>query len=192
MNVLRSAQRTLSISLEGLREAIFAIAERVALRVQRSKLQLQAEDAESRLRQTYEALGECLYKARTAPHEPFAPDAALPLSTRIREQQFTLQEIRDRLAAQYDDLLAAPLMQLENDLKTGGGTIERVTVSPGAPADGKRLGDLALPPTVRLVALRRNESLLIPADDVVLNAGDQITLLGPRSSVSGALQILRV
>lgn len=175
-----------------MREAILAVAERVAQRVQVGKLQLRAEEAEARLQRSYEALGECLYRSRSGPpHEAFATDEALPLTARIREEQQLLQELRNRLASHYDDLLVVPLVRLQEDLRDGGGTIERVTISPGAHADGKRLADLGLPDTVRLVALRRGESLLIPFGGLLLQAGDQLTVLGSRSAVPDALRILR-
>jgi Trk K+ transport system NAD-binding subunit len=50
--------------------------------------------------------------------------------------------------------------------------------------------DLQLPPAVRLLAVRRGQTLVIPVGSLVLQAGDDITLLGSRSSVAPALQIL--
>jgi len=169
-----------------------AVAERVARRVQVTKLQLQAEDAEARLRQTYEALGQCLY----ATHAALAPeavnvDAALPLCESVRAEQRALQEIRDRLASRYDDVLIVPLIRLQEDLQTGGGTIERVTVVPNAQADGKPLGEAVLPESVRIVLVRRSDTLLFPSAQLVLQAGDQLTLIGTRSELPGALQSFR-
>jgi hypothetical protein len=192
VNLLRYAHRTLSLSFDGIREAFVVAAERVALRVQVGKLQLQAEDTEGRLRQAYEALGECLYRTRHGSGPEGATiDAALPLTGRIRTEHQLLQELRDQLASLYDETLTLPLSRLQEDLKAGGGTIERVTISPGAQADGKSLEDLGLPPTVRIVALRRGDLLVIPAGSLVLQAGDEITLLGNRSAIPPALQILR-
>jgi hypothetical protein len=192
MNLLRTAHRTLSLSLDGMREALVVVAERVALRIQVGKLQLHAEDTESRLRQAYESLGQCLYRTHHATLPKGAPiDSALPITARIRIEHQVLQELRDQLASLYDETLSQPLSRLQEDLKEGGGTIERVTIGPGAQADGKRLGELDLPPTVRLVALRRGGTLIIPSGSLVLQAGDDITLLGNRSVVPRALQILR-
>src|SRR5437899_937109 len=50
MNLFQSTSRALSISLDGLKEAVMNVAERVARRVQVAKLQFQADDAEARLR----------------------------------------------------------------------------------------------------------------------------------------------
>jgi hypothetical protein len=192
MKLLRYAHRTLSLTFDGMREALVAAAERVALRVQVGKLQLQAEDTEGRLQQAYEALGEYLYRTRhgSGP-EGLASDTALPLTGRIRTEQQLLQELRDQLASLNDETLSLPLSRLQEDLKEGGGTIERVTISPGAQADGKSLEELGLPSTVRIVALRRGDLLVIPAGSLFLQSGDVITLLGNRSAIPPALQILR-
>lgn len=191
MSIFQSTLRTLSISVEGAKEAVMAVAERVARRVQVTKLQLQAEDAEARLRQTYEALGQCLHAAQAA-HSPETAtvDDALPLCEDIRAEQRALQEIRDRLASRYDDVLIVPLIRLQEDLQAGGGTIERVTIAPSAQADGKPLNEVALPESVRIVLVRRNDALFFPSAQMILRAGDQVTIIGNRSEFPGAIQSL--
>jgi K+/H+ antiporter YhaU regulatory subunit KhtT len=192
MGILQSTLRTLSISVDGAKEAIMAVAERVARRVQVTKLQLQAEDAEIRLRQAYQALGQCLYDTHSGRSpEAFKVDAALPLCESIRTEQRALQELRDRLASRYDDVLIVPLIRLQEDLQEGGGTIERVTITPNAPADGKPLADVTLPDGVRLVLVRRSDALLYPSAQLVLRAGDQVIVIGNRSALPAALQSLR-
>ncbi len=192
MKSFQSTIRALSITAEGVKEAVMAVAERVARRVQVAKLQLQAIDTEARLQQAYESLGHCLYDAHTAKSsDALRIDAALPLCANIRAEQRTLQGIRDRLASRYDDVLIVPLLRLQEDLQDGGGTVERVTITPAAPADGKPLSDITLPESVRIVMIRRGEALLLPAGNLVLKAGDQVTIIGDRSAVPGALQSLR-
>ena len=169
-----------------------AVAERVARRVQVTKLQLQAEDAEARLRQAYESLGQRLYAvhATRSPEALREVDDALPLCEGIRAEQRALQEIRDRLASRYDDVLIVPLIRLQEDLQAGGGTIERVTMTPNAQADGKPLSDVGLPESVRIVLVRRNDSLLFPSTQLILRAGDQVTIIGNRSALPDAIQSL--
>jgi len=194
MKLFQSSTRALSITLEGLKEAVMAVAERVTRRIQVAKLQFQADDAEARLRQAYESLGQCLYTTHTAqtPETLKVIDAALPVCESIRAEQRTLQTIRDRLSSQYDeDALTVPLIRLHEDLQAGGGTVERVTIAPGIGADGRRLADLSLPESVGIVLIRRGEALLFPYAETVLKAGDQVTLVGRRSAMPAALQSLR-
>ncbi|TLY36912.1 MAG: hypothetical protein E6K60_06305 [Nitrospirae bacterium] len=189
MNLLKAAQRTVSLSIDGMREAVTAVAERVAVRVRIGKLHLQSQDAEARLEQAYKSLGQHLFANRelSDPTNTILP----PLQERIRSERQTLLELRDKLASQYDEALAASLLRLQEDLKEGGAMVERVTVSPGAHADGKVLRALALPEEVRLVFIRRSNCSMIPSPDLILKAGDQITLIGKRSAVPEALHILR-
>ena len=193
MNLLRSTQRALFLGVDGVREALVVVAERLALRVQLGKLQLQVDAAEGRLRQAYESLGQHLfmYRQETSSQEDPPPESTLPFTERIRSEHHIVQDLRDRLTSLSDETLLLPLSRLQEDLREGGGTVERLTISPGALADGKRLGDLSLPQTVCFVALRRGETLLIPSGDLVLQAGDDITILGIRSAIPLALKILR-
>ncbi len=194
MSLFQSSTRALSISLAGLREALMTVAERVTRRIQVTKLRFQADDTEARLRQAYESLGQCLYTTHTAqtPETLKVIDEALPVCESIRAEHRTLQAIRDRLASQYsDEALTIPLIRLHEDLQAGGGTLERVTIPPGIQADGQRLADLTLPESVGIVLIRRGESLQIPHAETVLQAGDQVTLVGRRSAMPAALQSLR-
>lgn len=189
---IKTLQRTLTITLSGLREAVLAVAERVAARVQVGKLQLLAEDAEVRLRSAYETLGQCLYRARSVSQPPTYPgEEILPSFYRIRAEHQALQNVRDRLATQYDELLGGALMQLRRDLQAAGGMMERVTVGPTSQAAGKILNDVTFPASVTIVAIRRGETVVFPSDGVTLTVGDHVTLVGPRSSLPAAMQLLR-
>jgi len=192
MNLFRSTQRALFFAFDGVREALIVVAERLALRVQLGKLQLQTDEAEARLRQAYESLGQQLYLSRDeTPLEDAPRESTLSLTERIRTEHQLVEDLRDQLASLNDETLALPLSRLQDDLRASGGTIERVTISQGAPAEGKRLSELSLPPTVRFVAIRRGETLLIPSGRLALQTGDDITLVGIRSAMSVALKILR-
>src|SRR5437879_13539586 len=85
MNLFQSTSRALSISLDGLKEGVMNVAERVARRVQLAKLQFQADDAEARLRHAYESLGQRWYATHTTQptQSPTALADALPMCSRI-------------------------------------------------------------------------------------------------------------
>src|SRR5438876_3676013 len=97
MNLFQSTSRALSISLDGLKEGVMNVAERVARRVQLAKLQFQADDAEARLRHAYESLGQRLYATHTtqASETPTGLDESLTMSDSIRVVQRKLQPIQD-------------------------------------------------------------------------------------------------
>jgi K+/H+ antiporter YhaU regulatory subunit KhtT len=189
---IKTLQRTFTITLTGLRETILAVAERVAARVQVGKLQFHAEDSEFRLRAAYETLGQFLYRARSVSQPPTYPvEEILPYFYRIRGELQALQNVRDRLATQHDELLGGALMQLRKDLQVAGGMMERVTVASSSPAAGKLLNDVPFPAGVIIVAIRRGETVVFPSAAVTITVGDHVTVVGPRSSLSVALQLLR-
>src|SRR2546428_7286060 len=130
MNLFQSTSRALSISLDGLKEAVMNVAERVARRVQVAKLQFQADDAEARLRHAYESLGQCLYATHTAqaPETPTGLDAALPVCESIRAEQRTLQAIPGRLASHSAQSLTVPMVHLHGELQAWGGLVEHYTI----------------------------------------------------------------
>ena len=52
-----------------------------------------------------------------------------------------------------------------------------MTLAEGSPAQGISLADLELPREVTVVAVVRNDRLVVPRGDTVLNAGDEVLLL---------------
>src|SRR6266542_329363 len=99
MNLLKAAQRTLSFSFDGAREAVAAVAERVAARVRIGKLQLQMQDAEARLQQAHTVLGRQLFAARGS--SEFSTDDLRPMHARILAEQQALRDLHEKLSAHY-------------------------------------------------------------------------------------------
>jgi trk system potassium uptake protein len=64
-------------------------------------------------------------------------------------------------------------------LQFEGGTahLVEVTLAEGSPAEGVSLADLGLPRDVTVVAVVRNDRLVVPRGDTVLGAGDEVLLL---------------
>jgi chloride channel protein, CIC family len=64
-------------------------------------------------------------------------------------------------------------------------------VAVGSAVDGKRVRDLALEQGVLLVALRRNDAILVPKGDTRLEAGDHIVMIVPSKSADQVLDLFR-
>jgi trk system potassium uptake protein TrkA len=64
-------------------------------------------------------------------------------------------------------------------LQFEGGTahLVEVTLAERSPADGRSLADLALPRAATVVAVVREDHLVVPRGDTVLSAGDEVLLL---------------
>jgi trk system potassium uptake protein TrkA len=59
----------------------------------------------------------------------------------------------------------------------GNAHLVEVTLAEGSPARGTSLADLDLPRDVTVVAVVRNDRLVVPRGDTVLNAGDEVLVL---------------
>jgi len=65
------------------------------------------------------------------------------------------------------------LLQLEQ----GKVSLVEITLAEGSPAEGKTIGDLALPPDCTIVAVVRERHVISPTPDTPLNAGDEVLAL---------------
>jgi trk system potassium uptake protein TrkA len=64
-------------------------------------------------------------------------------------------------------------------LQFGGGAanLVEVTLAEGSPASGMALSDLPMPRDATIVAIMRNDRLVVPRGDTVLNVGDEVLAL---------------
>jgi trk system potassium uptake protein TrkA len=64
-------------------------------------------------------------------------------------------------------------------LQFGGGraNLVEVTLAPGSPAEGASLAELPMPRDATIVAIMRNDRVVVPRGDTVLNSGDEVLAL---------------
>ncbi|MGH2688465.1 MAG: potassium channel family protein [Actinomycetota bacterium] len=62
-------------------------------------------------------------------------------------------------------------------LEQGKVTLVEFTLAPGSPAAGKVIGELALPADCAVVAIVRNDHVIVPRDETPLMAGDELLAL---------------
>ncbi len=75
-------------------------------------------------------------------------------------------------------------------LRKGQFSVVEEKVHPQAPANGKAIGELALPPECVLVAIIRKGNLILPRGDVVLQQADEILAVVHSSQVSELAALL--
>jgi trk system potassium uptake protein len=70
------------------------------------------------------------------------------------------------------------------ELDRAGAVLVEVTLDADAPAieGDKTVGDLELPPDAQIVAIVRDDKVLIPRDDTRLSEGDHVVLLATHGS----------
>ena len=90
----------------------------------------------------------------------------------------------------YEALLKRDLMRAQEEPHLNQTLLLELTVLPGAPFDGKRLGDLKLPAGAVLVTIERAGEMLVASPEVVLQAGDRFNaIISPEAA--GAAVMLR-
>lgn len=75
------------------------------------------------------------------------------------------------------------LVRLFN-LEQGKVALVEVTLADGSPADGKTVGDLAMPPDCTLVAIVRDKHVIAPSSETPLHAGDEVLALAAAAAES--------
>ena len=75
-------------------------------------------------------------------------------------------------------------------IKHGQVAIVEATVEEGSPVVGKSLADLTFPPNVVISALIRENSLILPKGDTILQPDDEVIALSNKESEEGLRQML--
>jgi hypothetical protein len=94
-----------------------------------------------------------------------------------------IRSVRDIVAA-YRRALAGNIRQVRG-LASGGVFLE-AELAERSPLVGRRLADAGLPREVVLVAIERRGRLVVPHGDVVLAAGDRLSLFGAPEAEAAA------
>jgi Trk K+ transport system NAD-binding subunit len=81
------------------------------------------------------------------------------------------------------EAIQGDLLTLQRDLSLRAAAIERLPVLHGSQAVGKRVSDLAWPPTVRLVTVFRGPFLIPPTEEFVFRADDIVIAIGLRTDL---------
>ena len=97
---------------------------------------------------------------------------------RIQQLKQTLLNVDSQIRELKLETIHHELLTLQQDLSLRTAAIERLTIVRGAPVIGKRLAEVALPPSVRLVTILRGPFLVSPDDTLVLRADDILIMVG--------------
>jgi potassium/hydrogen antiporter len=95
-------------------------------------------------------------------------------------QGTTISPLAEKLGLTEIDKYAQPsIMELVATGRTQS-EISHMTLTPRSKLINRQLQDIALPPSVLITAVLRNEDIVTPRGDTILLPGDKIYLLGPK------------
>ena len=196
LEFLGRIHKELPLTGSAIYESVIAIAERVNRKVHILRLHGQASSLLRQIETAHGSLGRKLATALSGKHsggqglkEPLETlDQILTqASNRVRRLKQDLLDVDARIRELKMETIHEDLLAFQRDLSLRSAAIERLPVVAGAPAVGKTLGELPLPPSVRVVTLFRGPFLVPPAGDIQLRPDDMLVLMGLRSDLDTLL-----
>ncbi len=185
--LLGRIQQELSITGSAIYETVLALSERANRKVQVLRLHNHASNLLSQIEQGHGDLGRHIValSAKRSPLTPESPTSSNQLGhvlgqagDRIQQLKQTLLNVDSQIRELKLETIHHELLTLQQDLSLRTAAIERLTIVRGSPVIGKRLAEVALPPSVRLVTILRGPFLVSPDDTLVLRADDILIMVG--------------
>ncbi len=185
--LLGRIQQELSITGSAIYETVLALSERANRKVQVLRLHNHASNLLSQIEQGHGDLGRHIVAlcAKRSPLtlEPHLSSTQLghvlgQAGDRIQQLKQTLLNVDSQIRELKLETIHHELLTLQQDLSLRTAAIERLTIVRGSPVIGKRLTEVALPPSVRLVTILRGPFLVSPDDTLVLRVDDVLIMIG--------------
>ena len=185
--LLGRIQQELSITGSAIYETVLALSERANRKVQILRLHNHASNLLNQIEQGHGDLGRHIValSAKRSPLTPESPPSSNQLGEilgqagdRIQQLKQTLLNVDSQIRELKLETIHHELLTLQQDLSLRTAAIERLTIVQGSPVIGKRLAEVALPPSVRLVTILRGPFLVSPDDTLVLRADDILIMVG--------------
>jgi hypothetical protein len=193
LELLGRIQQELSITGSTMYETVLALAERVNRKVQVLRLHSQASNLLSQIEQHHGDLGRDI-AALCAKRPPFShepPPASNQLDDilgqagdRIQQLKQTLLSVDSQIRELKLETIHHELLTLQQDLSLRAAAIERFPVAQGSPVIGRRLAEVALPVSVRLVTIFRGPFLVPPDNALVLRVDDVLVMIGLQTDLA--------
>ncbi len=185
--LLGRIQQELSITGNAIYETVLALSERANRKVQILRLHNHASNLLNQIEQGHGDLGRHIValSVKRSPHTPESPPSSNQLGDvlgqagdRIQQLKQTLLNVDSQIRELKLETIHHELLTLQQDLSLRTAAIERLTIVRGSPVIGKRLAEVALPPSVRLVTILRGPFLVSPDDTLVLRVDDILIMVG--------------
>ena len=168
---------------DGLEEGLETISEKTVEMSKLAKLKWERRGIEKEIQQGLIGLGEITFQLHVAKKSG-------QLSQEVKGNIAKLGVLEKRLEQKNEEieLLTAKIDRkqvkgLKKDLEMGDGTIEQIVVKEDSPLSGKKLMEIKFPKAVLVGTIVRNEQVIIPDGNTILQKGDKLTLLGKKDDV---------
>lgn len=193
LELLGRIQQELSITGSAIYETVLALAERVNRKVQILRLHNHASNLLSQIEQDHGDLGRHIV-ALCAKQSPFGQESTPPSDRledilgqggdRIQQLKQTLLNVDSQIRELKLETIHHELLTLQQDLSLRAAAIERFPVVQGSPVIGRRLAEMVIPTSVRLVTIFRGPFLVPPDNALVLRVDDVLVMIGLQTDLA--------
>lgn len=193
LELLGRIQQELSITGSAIYETVLALAERANRKVQVLRLHGQASDLLSQIEQGHGDIGRHI-SSLCAKRPPFSHQSILPsdqlegllsqASDRIQQLKQTLLNVDSQIRELKLETIHHELLTLQQELSLRAAAIERLPITQGSPVIGRRLAEVVLPASVRLITVLRGPFLVPPDDGLVLRLDDILVMIGLQADLA--------
>lgn len=193
LELLGRIQQELSITGSMIYETVLALAERVNRKVQVLRLHNQASNLLSQMEQGHGDLGLHIatlcakrspYSRESTPPSDQLEDILGPSCARIQQLKQTLLNVDSQIRELKLETIHHELLTLQQDLSLRAASIERFPVAQGSPVIGRRLVEVVLPVSVRLVTIFRGPFLVPPDNTLVFRVDDVLVMIGLQTDLA--------
>jgi len=176
--------------LNGLEEGLLTLSEKTTEVSKLVRMKWERRTMQNELYLEFKKLGEAVYTTQVEKKES-------SLQERIKNNLKVLKDLEKRLETKEKEIeeLSARMDRtqvrgLKKDLEMGDGTIEQIVVGERSSLSGKKLSEIQFPKAVLVGTVVRDEKVIIPDGQTVLQKGDKVTLLGKKKNVQDVIKQL--
>ena len=184
---LNRIYKELTITLDGLKKGILEIAITTSESTQVAKLLFRIYELEKRLERLYIDTGKLVYELRHLPvNELIENNDIIDYLDKIKILQQDITKVEKEINLLREETIKSKLDELKQYMRRGGFTIDDLVPSKNSEVIGKKIRELRLPPGLIIISLIRHDLLIIPHEDMQIDEGDRIFILGLRDRIKEA------
>ena len=184
---LNRIYKELTITLDGLKKGILEIAITTSESTQVAKLLFRIYELEKRLERLYIDIGKLVYELRHLPvNEIIENKDIIDYIDKIKILQQDITKVEKEINLLREETIKSKLDELKQYMRRGGFTIDDLVPSKNSEVIGKKIRELRLPPGLIIISLIRHDLLIIPHEDMQIDEGDRIFILGSRDRIKEA------
>ncbi len=189
--LLEKSEKLGTEGLEKTKEILSSVGNKASELTTIAQLKLELTQLPKELDAAYNELGEMTLKLLSQnvfknDHPDFVEklENASSLYDLIQQKQSAYDELRKSYSENY------VINQLNDDLVSANGGIEKAIISESSNVVGKSLKEILLPKEALISAIKRGHQMIIPDGNTRLNTGDQVIVIGKKDDVEKVVKRL--